>query len=57
MGGFKHLFSNDSAPLSLARNLGLGVADRIAPLRRLFERLALGDAVDLPSLCRTVPPR
>ena len=52
MDGFEHLFSNDSLPLSLARNLGLGVAGRIAPLRRLFERLALGDAVDLPILSR-----
>lgn len=52
MDGFKHLFGNDSAALSLIRNLGLGGVGRIAPLRRLFERLALGDAVDLPALSR-----
>ncbi len=52
MDGLKHLFSNDSGALSLVRNLGLGAAGRVAPLRRVFERLALGDAVDLPTLSR-----
>ncbi len=55
MDGFKHLFSNDAAPLSLLRNLGLGAADRITPLKRLFERVALGQGVELPTLSR--PPR
>jgi len=52
MDGLKHLFSNDSGALSLVRNLGLGAAGRVAPLRRVFERLALGDSVDLPTLSR-----
>ena len=52
MDGLKHLFSNDSGALSLVRNLGLGVAGRVAPLRRVFERLALGDMTDLPTLSR-----
>ena len=57
MDGLKHLFSNDSGALSLVRNLGLGAAGRVAPLRRTFERLALGDVVDLPTLSRTIPRR
>ena len=52
MDGFKHLFSNDSGALSLVRNLGLGAANRITPLKRLFERVALGQGIDLPSLSR-----
>ncbi len=52
MDGFKHLFSNDSGALSLLRNFGLGAANRITPLKRLFERVALGQGVDLPSLSR-----
>jgi len=54
MDGFKYLFSNDSAALSLMRNLGLGVAGRLPPLRRLFERVALGHGLELPTLSR--PP-
>jgi 2-octaprenylphenol hydroxylase len=52
MDAFKHLFGNDFAPVALLRNLGLGVAGRLPPLRRLFERVALGDGVELPTLCR-----
>ena len=52
MDGFKHLFSNDSSVLSLVRNLGLGAAGRLTPLRRLFERVALGQGLELPTLSR-----
>ena len=55
MDGFKHLFSNDSGALSLVRNLGLGAAGRLGPLRRLFERVALGYGLELPTISR--PPR
>jgi 2-octaprenylphenol hydroxylase len=55
MDALKHLFSNDSGALSLVRNLGLGAAGRVAPLRRVFERLALGDTIDLPTLSRATP--
>jgi 2-octaprenylphenol hydroxylase len=55
MDGFKQLFSNDSGVLSLVRNLGLGAAGRLAPLRRLFEKVALGQGLELPTICR--PPR
>jgi len=57
MDGFKHLFSNDSAALSMLRNLGLGVAGRLPPLRRLFERVALGYGLELPPLCQPPRPR
>lgn len=54
MDAFKHLFSNDSLLLSTVRNLGLGAAGRLPPLRRLFERIALGYGLELPKLAR--PP-
>jgi 2-octaprenyl-6-methoxyphenol hydroxylase len=47
-----HLFSNDFAPLRLARDLGLGAVDRIAPLRRFFMRHAGGDLGTLPRLLK-----
>lgn len=46
------LFSNDIAPLRLARDLGLGVVDRIGPLRRFFMRQAGGETGRLPRLLR-----
>ncbi|GAA0582212.1 FAD-dependent monooxygenase [Rhizomicrobium electricum] len=50
MDAFNRLFSNDIAPLRLARDLGMGMVDRIAPLRRYFMREAGGDVGKLPSL-------
>ncbi|RMG38345.1 MAG: FAD-dependent oxidoreductase [Gammaproteobacteria bacterium] len=52
MDAFKHLFCNQNPALHLLRNLGLGMADRIPPLRRQFERVALGQGIELPSLAR-----
>jgi 2-octaprenylphenol hydroxylase len=52
MDGFKHLFGNQNPALHLLRNLGLGLADRIPVLRRQFERVALGQGIELPSLAR-----
>ncbi|HMI95517.1 MAG TPA: FAD-dependent monooxygenase [Micropepsaceae bacterium] len=46
------LFSNDFPPLKLARELGMGVVDRIAPLRKLFMRHAGGDLGVLPRLLK-----
>ena len=46
------LFSNDFPPLKLARELGMGAVDRIAPLRRLFMRHAGGDFGVLPRLLK-----
>ena len=57
MDAFKQLFSNDSGALSLVRNLGLGLAGRLAPLRRAFEGVALGRGLDLPTLSRPPDPR
>lgn len=53
MDAFKQLFGNQNPALHLIRNLGLGLADRIPPLRRQFERVALGQGVELPRLSRT----
>ena len=52
MDGFKHLFGTGFAPVALLRNLGLGAAGRLPPLRRLFERVALGGGLELPTLSR-----
>ncbi|MGA9793953.1 MAG: FAD-dependent monooxygenase [Rhizomicrobium sp.] len=46
------LFSNDLAPLRFARDLGLGIVDGIAPLRRFFMRHAGGEIGKLPRLLR-----
>jgi 2-octaprenyl-6-methoxyphenol hydroxylase len=51
------LFSNDIAPLRLARDLGLAAVNRIAPLRRTFMRHAMGTVGDLPRLMRTPSAR
>ncbi|WP_210529245.1 FAD-dependent monooxygenase [Rubellimicrobium arenae] len=50
--GFNRLFSNDSRPLRIARDLGLGLVNRLPPLRRAFIREAAGLTGDLPSLMR-----
>jgi 2-octaprenyl-6-methoxyphenol hydroxylase len=46
------LFSNDLAPLRIARDIGLGIVDGIGPLRRFFMRHAGGDIGRLPRLLR-----
>jgi 2-octaprenyl-6-methoxyphenol hydroxylase len=46
------LFSNDLPPLRLARRLGLAAVERVAPLKRLFMRHAMGVVGDLPRLVR-----
>ncbi len=48
MDGFKHLFSNDIAPVRLARGLGLAAVDALPPLRTLFSRIAGADVGDVP---------
>jgi 2-octaprenyl-6-methoxyphenol hydroxylase len=52
MDALNWLFSNDIAPLRLARDLGMGIVDKIGPLRRFFMRQAGGDVGHLPSLMR-----
>lgn len=50
--GINRLFSNDLAPLRLARDLGLAAVQRLGPARRLFMRHAMGLVGDLPRLVR-----
>jgi 2-octaprenyl-6-methoxyphenol hydroxylase len=50
--GLNRLFSNDIAPLRLARDLGLAAVNRMPPLKRLFMRHAMGLVGDLPRLMR-----
>ena len=46
------LFSNEFLPLKLARDLGLGLVDRIPALRKFFMRHAGGDVGLLPRLLK-----
>ena len=46
------LFSNDIAPVRLARDVGLGVVNRITPLKKILMRHAMGTVGDLPRLMR-----
>lgn len=50
--GFVRLFSNDLPPVRAARDLGIAVVNRIAPLRRAFMHEAGGATGDLPRLLR-----
>jgi len=52
MDGLNRLFSNDIAPLRVARDLGLGIVDKVGPLRRFFMRHAGGDVGTLPRLMK-----
>lgn len=53
MTAFKQLFGDAPAPLRLARNLGLSLADRTGPVKRLFARAAMGTILgELPRLAR-----
>ena len=46
------LFSNDIAPVKLARDAGLAMVNQLPPLKRLFMRHAMGVVGDLPRLVR-----
>jgi 2-octaprenyl-6-methoxyphenol hydroxylase len=50
--GLNKLFSNHSDVLRLARDFGLGLVERIPPLKRLFIREAAGFTGDVPKLMR-----
>jgi 2-octaprenyl-6-methoxyphenol hydroxylase len=50
--GINRLFANDLLGLKLARNLGLGLVQRTAPLKRFFMRHAMGLVGELPALMR-----
>ncbi|MBY0382668.1 MAG: ubiquinone biosynthesis hydroxylase [Xanthobacteraceae bacterium] len=46
------MFSNDFAPLRVVRDIGLGLVDRMPPLKSVFIRQAAGLAGDVPRLLR-----
>src|SRR5580704_5932503 len=50
--GLNRLFSNRSAVLRLARDVGLGLVDRLPNLKRLFIREAAGIVGEVPKLLR-----
>lgn len=50
--GLNRLFSNDSTPLRLARDLGLGLVERMPGLKRFFIREAAGLAGSTPRLLK-----
>lgn len=52
MDVLNRLFSNDIAPIKLARRAGIDVVDAIAPLKRFFMSHAGGEAGNLPRLLR-----
>ncbi len=46
------LFSNDLAPVRLARDIGLAAVNRLAPARRFFMRHSMGVLGELPRMIR-----
>ena len=53
--GLNRLFSNNIAPLRLARDLGLAAVNRTPRLKNLFMRHAMGVVGELPRLTRGEP--
>jgi 2-octaprenyl-6-methoxyphenol hydroxylase len=53
--GLNRLFSNDIAPVRLARDLGLAAVNRTPRVKRFFMRHAMGLVGDLPRLARGEP--
>lgn len=53
--GLNRLFSNEIAPVRLARDVGLAVVNRLPPLKRLLMRHAMGMLGDRPRLAKGVP--
>ncbi len=54
MDGFKRLFGSEATPVRLLRNLGLNLADSVAPLKQQLMRHALGLSGELPELVRRI---
>jgi 2-octaprenyl-6-methoxyphenol hydroxylase len=50
--GLNRLFSNRSDVLRLVRDVGLGIVDRLPPVKRMFMREAAGLVGDVPKLLR-----
>jgi 2-octaprenyl-6-methoxyphenol hydroxylase len=55
MDGLTRLFSNDLAPVRLARDLGFAIFNRTMPLKRLAMRHAMGVVGKLPRLVQGRP--
>ena len=53
--GLNRLFSNDIAPIRLARDLGLGIVQKLPPLKKFFIRHARGTVGKLPRLLEGRP--
>lgn len=53
--GLVRLFSNDIAPLRLARTAGMAVVNKLPGLKRFFMRHAMGDVGVLPKLMQGEP--
>ncbi len=54
MDGFYRAFGNNHAPLRLIRNLGLGLAERVQPAKKLAMSYAMGLSGPLPRLAQGV---
>ena len=52
MDMFYRVFGNSQLPLKLLRNIGLGLAERIAPAKKLAMKYAMGLGGQLPKLAR-----
>lgn len=52
MDGFDRLFRDQAIPLRLARGIGFDLTQRVAPLKSLMARHAMGDSFDLPRIAR-----
>jgi 2-octaprenyl-6-methoxyphenol hydroxylase len=53
--GINRLFANDLFPITLVRNAGLAMVERIPTAKRFFMRHAMGLIGDLPRLMRGLP--
>ena len=53
MSGFKNLFSNEQAGLSMMRNMGLNLADSLGLVKHKVMRHALGLEGDLPEMAKS----
>jgi 2-octaprenyl-6-methoxyphenol hydroxylase len=53
--GLNRLFSNDLAPIRIARDIGLAVVDRLPLVKRVFMHQAMGTLGPLPRLARGEP--
>ena len=53
--GLNRLFSNDVGPLRLIRDLGLGLVDRLPPIKRVFADAAAGAPGPSPRLVAGEP--